>query len=596
MPRLTISFILVLFLWSSPASFAQAPAVSGDGPAKPPASQQPVSSASENEISTSDTDTTLKINVNLVLVRVIVRDANGKEVPNLQKEDFELLDNGKPQRISTFSMEAPGSHPATPETAPVLNGTSVRSDAGLPATVNSSAFPQRFLVLVFDDLHFRARDSLAVRDAATRLFGAVAPADRVAIYSASGQVAQDFSSDRETLHKTLLGIVPHANRGEGIPDCPELTYYHADLIENKHDPEALAAAVADASTNCLLTRQDVQVAAKRVLLVGDTETRQAYRSLDAVVRRLATMPGQRILVFLSPGFLTGDEILTESWDLMDLANRSGIVINTVDARGLETPAVLRDIDASSQHEPLKQQSQIDWQGLEQTYRLQSQLEQGSILDSFASTTGGTYFHNRNDLDTAMRQALAAPALSYVLGFAPKELKIDGRFHTLKVSLAKGAAYQLQARRGYFAPKVIADPVEMAKQQVRDALFKQDEILDVPVDLKTQFFKTDAASAQLTIFTHMAVKGIHFKRTNGRNTDELIVATAIYDENGQFVTGHMKEVSMKLNDATLSRLNQVGFTIKMAFDVKPGSYLVRTVVRGAEGPQLSARNGTAVIPN
>jgi hypothetical protein len=239
---------------------------------------------------------------------------------------------------------------------------------------------------------------------------------------------------------------------------------------------------------------------------------------------------------------------------------------------------------------------VDWQGLQATYRVQAQLEQGAVLQGVAASTGGTYFHNRNDLDVGIRQALAAPAVSYLLGFSPQNLKIDGRFHTLKVSLANGQKYKIQARNGFFAPKTIADPKEMAKQEVMEALFSQDEILALPVELKTQFFKADAASARLTVFTNLGLRGVHFRKLDGRNNNNITVATAIFNENGQFVSGEMKEMALRLKDATFERLNRSGFTIKVGFDVKPGSYIIRTVVRGAEGSQLTARNGTAVVPN
>jgi hypothetical protein len=117
-----------------------------------------------------------------------------------------------------------------------------------------------------------------------------------------------------------------------------------------------------------------------------------------------------------------------------------------------------------------------------------------------------------------------------------------------------------------------------------------------IELKTQFFKVDDASARLTVFTHLDLKGVRFRKLDGRNNNNITIATAVFNENGQFVTGEMKEMALRLRDATFERLNQSGLTIKVGFDVKPGSYTIRTVVRGAEGPQLTARNGTAVVPN
>ena len=98
-----------------------------------------------------------------------------------------------------------------------------------------------------------------------------------------------------------------------------------------------------------------------------------------------------------------------------------------------------------------------------------------------------------------------------------------------------------------------------------------------------------------MLTHFDLKGIHFRRTEGRNRDDLTVATAIFDANGNFVTGGEKIVKMQLLETTYERLRRSGVTVKSTFDVKPGSYLVRLVVRDAEGEQMAARNGAIEIP-
>ena len=218
-----------------------------------------------------------------------------------------------------------------------------------------------------------------------------------------------------------------------------------------------------------------------------------------------------------------------------------------------------------------------------------------MLEDFASGTGGTFFHNRNDVDEGLREAVAAPALSYLLGFSPQNMKVDGHFHNLKVTLTGKQKYNLQARNGYYAPRTIADPGEAAKREIQEAIFSQEEMHDVPVDLQTQFFKKDAATARLSVLTHFDLKGIHFHKVEGRNHDNLTIATAIFDENGNFVTGGEKTVQMKLLDTTYNRLSRSGLTLKSSYDVKPGSYLVRLVVRDGEGSQMAARNGAVVIP-
>jgi hypothetical protein len=309
--------------------------------------------------------------------------------------------------------------------------------------------------------------------------------------------------------------------------------------------------------------------------------------MEDVLRRLAVMPGQRILVLVSPGFIV-TTLMLESTDLVDRANRFNIVINTIDARGLYTPDLLGDISDPPQ-------DSVRTVGYKSTYRVAAQMAQEDILAQLADGTGGTFFHNRNDVDAGLRRAVAAPAVSYLLGFSPQNLKIDGRYHTLKVTMTNKEKFAIQARHGYFAPRTIADPVEAAKQEIQEALFSQDEIHDLPVELQTQFFKKDEVQARLAVLTHVDVKGIRFRKAAGRNLDNLTVATAIFDENGNFVTGGEKIVEMRLLDKTFDRLSRSGFTLKSSFDVKPGTYLVRLVVRDAEGSQMAARNGAVSIP-
>jgi hypothetical protein len=306
------------------------------------------------------------------------------------------------------------------------------------------------------------------------------------------------------------------------------------------------------------------------------------------MKRLAGMPGQRVMVFVSPGFVITAMLNMESSSLIDRANRANVVINTIDARGLYTPDLMGDISDP----PHDSKKTIGIKGL---YRVAAQSVQSDILAQLADGTGGTFFHNRNDIDEGLREATAAPAMSYLLGFSPQNLKVNGAYHTLKVALTGKQKFSVQARHGYYAPRTIADPAEAAKEEIQEALFSQDEIHDLPVELQTQFFKKDPSQARLAVLTHVDVKGIRFRKAEGRNRDNLTVATAIFDENGNFVTGGEKIVEMKLLDTTFDRLSHSGFTLKSSFDIKPGTYLVRLVVRDAEGAQMAARNGAVSIP-
>ena len=579
-----------------PSTSATAPAAQQESAkqdaTKSPNAQQP---SDNSELVTQDSAATFKVRVNLVLVRVVVRDNQGKVVTNLRREDFQLFDNRKPQSITYFSSETPESQALRPATTVTANDESAVTPEETQAAAKK--LPQRFVGVMFDDVHMSMQDTTVVRDAATRLFGALAPSDRVAMFSASGQFHLQFTADHDQLAKSLYSLVPRPTTGSGgFHECPDVTYYQADLIQNKSDSQALAIAAEDAvqcafngdETKIAQATQMAQSAAMRVLNLGDGETEYAYRHIEEAIKQLSAMPGQRVMVFVSPGFIPST-LWSETSDLIDRASHAGIVINTIDARGLYTPDLLGDIANPPQGTALTA-------GISASYRLAAQTAQDEVLQQLAYGTGGTFFHNRNDLDEGLREAVAAPPLSYLLGFSPQNLKVDGRFHGLKVSLISKQKYSIQARNGYYAPKTIPNPVEAAKQEIREAIFSQEELHDVPVDLQTQFFKKDATSARLSVLTHFDVKNIHFRKEQGRNADVLTIATAIFDDNGNFVTGGEKTVQMKLLDTTYNRLSRSGLTLKSSYDVKPGTYMVRLVVRDGEGAQMAARNGAVVIPN
>lgn len=553
-----------------------------------PARQQSPNSSDTSEVSSRDTAPTFRVRVNLVLVRVVVRDQQGKVVPNLHKEDFQLSDNRKPQIISTFSVETPESHVAAVESADAEPPSSPAAAAAV------AALPQRFVAVVFDDQHLSMPDIMYVRNASNKFFDSLAPSDRVGIYSTSGQFTVEFTKDHEQLRKSLLNILPRSPT-QGMHDCPDIPYYQADLIQNKNDTQALAVATEDA-VQCAFNGDETQRTAAQSMAISsagevigreDSSTEYAYRHLEDVMRRLASMPGQRVMVFVSPGFLMTTLELEVS-ALIDRATKANIVVNTIDARGLYTPD-MGDIGDSYRDPP----SVV---GYKDSYRVAAQLAQEDVLGQLADGTGGTFFHNRNDVDEGLREAGAAPGLTYLLGFSPQNMKLDGSLHTLKVSFVRKTNYKIQARRGYFAPRHVVDPAEAAKQEIQEALFSQDEIRDLPVDLHTQFFKTTTDQAKLAILTHVDIKGVRFRKTDGRTRDDLTVATAIFDENGNYVTGGEKIIEMKLLDPTYDRLMRSGLNLKTSFEVKPGSYLVRQVVRDSEGAQLAARNGAVVIPN
>jgi VWFA-related protein len=590
-----LSFFLPLLIQTARGQDS-APA---SAPGKPPApssqesAPKPKSDAG-SEISQMDSTATFKIRVNLVQVRVIVRDSSGKPVDNLTRQDFLLYDQGKLQTISNFSVETAQTRL---QRATTLAKTQEDSAPAGDASGNKPpVLPERFVALVFDDTHLTLEDAAFARSQADRFIDTTSPTDRVGIYTTSGQNTLEFAADKAALHRAILGVIPRPMLGQSLgAECPDVSHYMADQIENKRDTTVQAIAVEE-TVQCQFNGDEtkrgqalgiVQSAVLRALNAGDTENEFTYRHLEDVLRRMSSMPGERIMLLVSPGFLLTTQYLDES-GVIDRANRANVVINTLDARGLYTPDVMGDISRPSS-------DSFRTAGQKAMYRVASQEENQYVLGDLAYGTGGTFFHNSNDLQGGLRLAGLAPEVSYVLAFSPENRKMDGQYHVLRVELAKKLKYSVQARRGYFAPRKVNDPTEMAREEIQEAIYSQDEINELPLNLQTQYFKSDAEGAHLSVVSRLEVKNMHFRKTDGRNQDELTLATAIFDENGNFITGGEKTVQMRLKDTTYERLARTGLTVKSSFAVKPGRYLVRQVVRDSEGSQMAARNGAVEIP-
>jgi VWFA-related protein len=588
----------IAFSFLLPAAHGQdsAPATAPEKP-PPAASQEAVPKPKADvgsEISQVDSTATFKVRVNLVQVRVIVRDSLGKPIDNLTRQDFLLYDQGKLQSISNFSVE-------TAQTRQQRAATIAKTQADASAGDDTAGhkppvLPERFVALVFDDTHLSLEDAAFARSQSGRFLDSIAAADRVAIYTTSGQNTLEFTADRAALHRAILGIVPRPLTPQSIgTDCPDITHYIADQIENKHDSQAVAVAVEE-TVQCQFAGDErqrsqavpiVEAAALRALNAGDIENEYTYRHLEDVLRRLASMPGERIMLLVSPGFLLTTAYLDES-GVIDRANRSNVVINTLDARGLYTPDVAGDISRPSS-------DSFRTAGLKTLYRVSAQQENQFVLGDLAYGTGGTFFHNSNDLQGGFQLAGLAPEVSYVLAFSPLNRKMDGQYHVLRVQLAKKSKYSVQARHGYYAPRKVEDPHELARQEIQEAIYSQEEINELPLDLQTQYFKSDPEAARLSVVSRLELKNMHFRKAEGRNLDELTLATAIFDENGNYITGGEKIVKMYLKDTTYERMTRTGFTVKSSFTIKPGRYLVRQVVRDSEGSQMAARNGAVDIP-
>jgi VWFA-related protein len=569
--------------------FSGVPAAAGQG-------------SGEKEIATQDVQSPFKVQVqrNMVLVRVIVRDSNGRPVPRLRKEDFRLLDNGKPQEIDQFALESSSRTSAMARPAPGKESDEeAASEAGA-----ANATARNFQALYFDDLQMTFEDIARARDAADRYLATkLTAADRAGIFTSSGQDNLDFTDDRSKLHEALFKLRPRPMIPTETHSCPDIGDYQAYLIVQQRESFATDIAIQEAIwCNCqsgggaaqqMCSAQApnlVEVEATQVLNLWETQSEAVLRGLEQVIRRTALLPGQHSVIFLSPGFLLYN-LESQIAEIADRALRSSVVISTLDPRGLYVinpggDATRQTILIPSRPDLMGRKEQIIESGL-------SLSEE--VLNNLAADTGGQFFHHSNDLDKGFRQVGTLSDVYYVLAFTPRNLKFDGRFHRLKVSLVNPAGFTIQARRGYFAPKASEDVATKAKEEIEQAVYSQDESKELPVDVHTQFFKVNEAQARLAVLTHLDLSSVRFRKEQDRHLNNLTFVTVLFDRDGKYVMGKEKLLEFRLRDATLARLTQTGITLKVEFDLKPGTYLVRQIVRDSEAGQLSGLNRTVEIP-
>lgn len=546
-----------------------------------------VNAAAQTELSQKDEPALFKARVNLVQVPVVVRDRAGKAIGNLKKEDFQLFDKGKPQFIARFSMEKASGRPMGAVEASAPKDKS-------PDTTPPTDTPDRFIAYLFDDVHSKFTELAQTRDAVRRqIDSGLRTTDRAAIYTTSGQTVQDFTDSRDDLHRALAELRPRPVTGQGTSHCPNMTYYMADQMENKHDTTVIDAATLDTMSCANMTpdqrqqaQQMAESAARQELNLGDHETRLAMGVIRELVRRMAAMPGQRSIIMLSSGFLTLPEHFTEKSEIMDRAIKANVLINALDARGLYT--YTSDITRPATN--LNSQRVLD-----QMDR-QNASANADVMAELAAGTGATFVQNNNDFDEGLRRLATAPEFYYLLGFSPQNLRMDGSFHALKVTVVKNIKdVALNARKGYYAPTHVEDAKETARRELEEALFSRDETSEIPVEFGTQFFKASEDAAKLSVLVKLDVRKLKFRKEEDRNKDELTLVCGVFDRNGVYVAGVQKRIEMRLKDDTLEKRLDNGITIRNTIDVKPGQYSIRVVVRDAEGQLMSARNGTVQIP-
>lgn len=530
---------------------------------------------------------------------VVVRQPDGTPIAGLDKENFRIVDNGRERGISGFFVTWSASGPKRRVTG---TGT------GLP----NAAAPTRYLGLIFDDVSTDERDLKNARNAAERFIGEqMQPGSRLAIFTTSGTVEQDFTTDAARLQAAVARIRTHPRAGRSMFDCPRITPYEADLIVQHHDMLALQSVDAEAA-NCngksQPTGDNLIDGAVNELNAGGASGQMALAQAQAtfsqergialdtltyvrnVVDAIGKMPGERILVLATGGFIS-DTLENEQEAIVRDALRQQVTINALDARGLFTDGPGRPADeVATTVGPLPLLTFF----FEETSKLSQHQAEDEAAVQLAQGTGGLFFHDNNDLTLGFRRLGLAPELSYHLAFTPTDLVRDGKFHKLAVSLAPGNDPRfkdaiVQARRGYFAPAP-ETPGRDLGQRMDELMRSQEERAEVPVSVAAS-----GSSHGVTAAVRLDVSRLDFVEANGRHEQRIEIIAGLFAADGKLITGRRGALDLALTTATWQRYQRQGMTARFTLAAPAGVYRLRVVVGAANRGALSAFNRQVTIP-
>ncbi|HTL45954.1 MAG TPA: VWA domain-containing protein [Vicinamibacterales bacterium] len=521
---------------------AGAPAGQQPAPPQPPAGGQP--------------PLTFKVDVNYVEIDAQVTDAQGNFVRNLTKDDFQIVENGKPQTLTVFStVDIPVEH----VDPPLFAKTAIPPDV----STNARPFEGRLFVIVVDDLHTAPSRTARVR-AAARLFISryVGANDLVAVINTSGfsSGVQDFTSNR-TL---ALRAVDTA-------------------IGQKADSATTAALDDYYRNNSGGIAGDSTAAADSNELERYTKARNALSTMKALATYLDGIHGRRkAVVFFSEGIdydttnPFAGKYATEVQDAMQqtiaAATRGNVSIYSVDPRGV----------TSGTEDLIEIQSFPQDNSISSTQLMEEMRVQHDNLRVLSDQTGGFAVLNQNDFTNAFGRILDDNSSYYVLGYYPTNENRDGKFRSVQIKVLK-PGLRVRARKGYYAPKgkaAAAKPTEgKGSPELREAMDSPVGVSGLTVHAFAAAFRGAAPKDAVAIALEIDGTRLPFKQSpEGLFTDDLEISMYAADQKGKIQDGAQDVLNLRLKPATHEVVSKGSFRVVRKLQIPPGKYSVRIGAR------------------
>jgi VWFA-related protein len=529
----------------------------------------------------------LKVDTRLVEVDVVVRDSRGHPVAGLERKDFEITDQGKKREIAAFTVLTAAA-PAT-TTPAVARAETPTAPPAAPAVIQA---PPRFVGMVFDDISMNGPELFQSKAGAKRFVNeAMASSDQAAIFTVSGGLTAAFTRDKDK----LLAAIDKVNIHPRAPDaglCPKLTPYDSYLIANNLDQNSLEVKVGEAMRcsgepsprgRTLPARYVamVQGLASANWAMTKMTSQSMLGSLQGIVDFMAHMPGKRVVLLASSGFLA-NTLEAEQEQLIRHALHGGVVVNAIDAKGLfVTPAI--DSTPGGNAQSVIRAALLGTRGLDTA---------NDTVATLAYGTGGLFFHNRNDLEQGFQELGMIPETSYLLAFAPDVP--DNKYRKLKVRLTSGNHGTVQARSGYFA-SLEKESAPETERPIDRVIMGSEAHNDVAVGIAPRVGKTDKGETVVQAVFHLDVASLRFAERSGVRSLKLKLFVGVFHDDGSLVTGKESEIELALKDGTYQKLAAEGINASLSVAAPSGSYRLRGVVQESVEGKMTAANHAVVIP-
>ena len=535
----------------------------------------------------------LRLKADLIEVRAVVTDRKGRVIDNLKKEDFELLENGRPQEIGFFSLETVG--PAA--------SNQPRADTS-PATAGTKT--ARSILIFVDNLHIAPPNLSAVKHGLKEFVDKrVSDRDLVSLVMSTGSLGLlgQFTNRRQLLRYAVERISP-------VPQQESLiTPYLASLVQ-RGDREAMAVAqdIIRAEEGFTLAGGESAGFSRQALenyalaRARDVLTSEAYRRrvmllvLKAATERLARMPGQRILAFLTDGFSmlngSGGVDTSELQAAISSAVRSGIVIYSVNTRGLEVSPLF---DASMPS--LTVGGLSGSLGNADRYISSSERELQDGMNALARDTGGKPFFNTNDLGGALREAIDENNVYYAMAYYPNDQKED-KFNKITLRVKNHPEYEVRAQKGYYSAKREerrSDPAPGPRDKLFQAMAEPLPVTNIEVAATAEYLESESDDAQVTLQVHIDGDKLGYQSQQSGHLLDVEVASVVFDSKGKPVKNSINSVRWNLLAEGMEMGKQHGYRYTERVALKPGFYEFRIGVREPASNLVGTAIAWAEVP-